>query len=469
MSSALKTARLWPALAFALLALPAFGEGLPAPLAQALKSAGIPPAAVAIHVREVDAARPRLAINDRQPMNPASVMKLVTTFGALEVLGPAHGWKTEAWIAAPIDNGMLAGDLHLKAGGDPRLTFEQLWRLLRQLRAQGIREIRGDLVIDRSGFPVPAHDPGAFDGQPLRAYNTGADALLVNFNALRLTLSPDPEQKAVRVRPELVPDNLDIVNAIRLSASGGNGCAAWRDHVKADVSRRGDRFRLILAGSYGASCGERDWFLSPMPADRFALGAFGQIWRELGGAFAGDVKEGAVPASARLAARVESPPVSEIVRDVNKFSNNVMARHLHLALGGEAGIRRWLEARNLALPGLTIENGAGLSRQDRVTAEGLGDLLALAWKSPLMPEFIASLPIVAVDGTLKKRLNGNGVAGQAHIKGGTLDGVKAIAGYVLDRTGKYQVVVFLVNHPNAASAQGAQDALLQWAYDRGER
>ncbi|MGE5467627.1 MAG: D-alanyl-D-alanine carboxypeptidase/D-alanyl-D-alanine-endopeptidase [Ignavibacteria bacterium] len=451
------------------------GGRLPAPVAEALKAFAIPPAAVAVYVQEVGAAAPRLAINAGRPMNPASVMKLVTTYTALGMLGPAYTWKTEVRADAPVTEGRLAGNLYIRGSGDPKLTFEQFWLLLRQLRAQGIRDIEGDLVLDRSIFQVPA-DEAAFDDQPLRAYNVAPDALLVGFKAIRIGLAPDPAARAVQLAVEPQPANLDVVNRIRL---GNNGCGDWKDALRADLSRHAERFRLVVTGSYSASCGQKNWLLGVMPHDLYVRGVFEQLWSELGGSIKGGVRDGAAPAGARLVASIESPGLAEIVRDINKFSNNVMARQLFLTLGAENGkrparpadaestVREWLAAHGLAFPDLVIENGSGLSRQERVTAESLGRLLQSAWKSPLMPEFVASLPLAAVDGTMKKRFNGNGAAGQMHIKTGTLEGVKSIAGYVLDAKGRNQAVVFIINHPNAQAGQAAQDALLQWVYEGG--
>ena len=229
----------------------------------------------------------------------------------------------------------------------------------------------------------------------------------------------------------------------------------------------------MLTGNYAATCGQKDWLLGVMPHESYVLGVFEQLWRELGGSIKGGVREGAAPPGARLVATIESPGLGEIVRDINKFSNNVMARQLFLTLGlesgkrparpadAEAAVRSWLDGHGLAFPGMVIDNGSGLSRQARLSAEDLGRLLQSAWKSPLMPEFVASLPLAAVDGTMKKRFNGDGAAGQMHIKTGTLDGVKAIAGYVLDRNGRNQSVVFIINHDNAQAGQAAEDALLK--------
>jgi D-alanyl-D-alanine carboxypeptidase/D-alanyl-D-alanine-endopeptidase (penicillin-binding protein 4) len=178
-----------------------FDERLPAPVARALKTAGVPSSAVAVVVQDVDARMPRVSFNAEKPMNPASVMKLVTTYAALELLGPAYTWKTEAYAQGSLSDGVLNGDLHLKGYGDPRLTFENFWLLLRQIRAKGLREIRGDLVLDRGHFAPADHDPARFDGEPLRPYNVGPDALLLNYKAIRLTSRRTPGRKPWRSMP----------------------------------------------------------------------------------------------------------------------------------------------------------------------------------------------------------------------------------------------------------------------------
>jgi D-alanyl-D-alanine carboxypeptidase/D-alanyl-D-alanine-endopeptidase (penicillin-binding protein 4) len=182
---------------------------------------------------------------------------------------------------------------------------------------------------------------------------------------------------------------------------------------------------------------------------------------------------GPVPAEARLLFRHESEPLASLVRDMNKFSNNVMARHVFLALSAERGapgdtaasariVHEWLQSRGLDDRELVIENGSGLSRNERASAAFIGDVLRSAWSSGVMPELASSFPVLAVDGTLKTR-RARIAAGQAHLKGGTLTGVQSVAGYVLDRAGKRWIVVMIVNHPHAQAAQPALDALVEWA------
>lgn len=453
-------------------ATPADAGRLPAAVAAALKAAGIPPSAVGIEVQEVGNAQPRLELNGRQPLNPASLMKLATTLAALETLGPAYTWRTEALAAGPVDsNGVLAGDLYLRGAGDPKLTYDRLWLLLRELRGRGLREIRGDLVLDRSLFALPAHDPAAFDGKPLRPYNVGPDPLLFNFATVHLTLVP--QAGAVRVLADPLPAGFEVVNRLRLVDRPT--CGDWREVLEAKLLSG----QIVLSGDFALICGEKRWHLAGLPNAVLLHGFFARLWQELGGQFAGKWREGPVPAGAVPLAASESPALGEIVRDINKFSNNVMAQQLYLALGTKVGagdtatltpelaetaLRHWLAARGLDFPEFVIDNGAGLSRRARISAASLARLLQAGWASPEMPEYLASLPIAAIDGTLKKKLNGNGAAGRAHLKTGSLEGVRGIAGYLLDRNGRRQVVVFLVNHPKAAEAQPAFDALLEWLW-----
>ncbi len=459
-------------LALGLLTLPALADGLPPNVLGALKAAQIPATNVAVVVQPVDAGKPLVAHNAAQPMNPASVMKLVTTYAALDLLGPAWTWKTTAWTEAAAVDGVLNGNLYIKGSGDPRFSIEHLWGLLRQLRVRGIQHIGGDIMLDRTVFNVPAIDPGAFDDKPMRPYNVGPDGLLINFRALRFTLLPDNGRP--RVLMETPSDGLRVDNQLR---TGEGGCGSnWKDFINVRLIPENNGNRLEFTGTYSPLCGEKPLNLSPLPADAQAGGLIRSLWKELGGTFAGQVRGGSVPAGSKLLAQHESPPLADAVRDINKFSNNVMARQVFLTLGNDGApataersrqrIGDWLNARGLRFAELEIENGSGLSRRERISADSLNRLLLDAWKNPVMPEYIASLPIVGIDGTMKKRLNGSDATGRAHIKTGTLDGVKTAAGYALDAQGRRYVVIFLINHPKAQAGSAAIDALLVWVAQR---
>lgn len=478
-------------------------DPLPPAVSAALKRAAIPEAAIGIHVQQVgnrtgrevdDQARrtarppgatdptryagltagqpPLLVVHGDRALNPASTMKLVTTYAALESLGPAFAWRTTLSSSAPQDGDTLAGDLYLRGSGDPKLVMESVWLMLRQLRGRGIRAIAGDLVLDRTAFEAAPYDPSAFDREPNRPYNVGPDALLVNFKSIALRFIPDDARREVRVFAE--PGLADFTVGPIAYADGP--CGDWRIRAAPDWSRPD---RLAFNGSYPGACGEQVWNVAVLDHARYAGALFRSLWAELGGTLAGTVRDGVVPADARVLAERESPSLAELVRDINKFSNNTMARQLFLAMAAEATrqpanlerarrtIRAFYVGKGLALDDVVVDNGSGLSRIERISATSLAAVLQAAWSSPVMPEFVASLPLVGYDGTMRKRLVTRTVAGQAHVKTGTLADVRAIAGYVLATSGKRYVVVFIVNHANATAAQPAQDALLQWIYENG--
>jgi serine-type D-Ala-D-Ala carboxypeptidase/endopeptidase (penicillin-binding protein 4) len=445
---------------------------LPEPVAQALARAGIPEAAVGVYVHEIG-GEPVLAVGAERSLNPASSMKIVTTYAGLELLGPAYTWNTEALADGLPVQDVLNGNLYLRGAGDPKLTLENFWLLLRKLRALGLREIRGDLVLDRRLFADEAPDPGQFDDQPTRPYNTAPNALLVNFKAVTLQFIPDAATRTVRIIAEPPLPQLQITNNLKVV---DGTCGDWLGRMKIDAQGNADSARLAFSGSYTLDCGERLRSFSVLGHRQYVGALFALLWRELGGSFSGQVRDGVVPPGARALAVNRSPSLSEIVRDVNKYSNNVMSRQLFMALGfNDAGastaaagnaVKQWLALKGLSFPELVLENGSGLSRIERISARNLGTVLLNAWASPVMPELMASLPVAAVDGTMRRRLKSAEIAGQAHIKTGSLSGVRSIAGYVLDAQGNRSVVVFMVNHANAANAQAAMDALLQWVHNR---
>lgn len=458
-------------------AMPAPAQGpLPPQVAQALTAARVPITSIAISVQEAGSARSVLRINDAAALNPASVMKLVTTYAALERLGPAYRWKTEAYLGGPLRDGVLEGDLLLKGGGDPKLNLESFWILLRTLQAKGLREIRGDLVLDRSRFERAAGDPARFDGDAFRPYNVLPDPLLVNFRSLRFTFRAAPDGGSARISVEPRPPALEVVNVLKLSDGPCPEGRAFRDLLLPTFEPV--KQRAIFAGRLPASCGEKDLHVALLEPNDHVGGILRQLWTESGGTWSGRARDGAVPAGAVPFHVHESAALAELVRDVNKLSNNVMARHLYLTLGMEASgapasadksaaaVRDWMRQKGLAAPELVMENGSGLSRMERISAASMAALLQAAWRSSVMPEFMASLPIASLDGTMRRRLKGEGVSGQAHVKTGLLSDARAMAGYVLDRRGRRMVVVALVNHPAAPQAQEALDALLRWTYDR---
>jgi len=449
---------------------------LPQSVAEALAKAGIPEKNIGVFVQDTASNQPLLAIGAERALNPASAMKLVTTYAGLSLLGPAYSWKTEIYSSAPLRNGVLNGNLIIKGYGDPQLTLEDFWLLLNELRQRGLRKIRGDLVLDHNYFEPSTSDPAHFDNDPVRPYNTLPDALLVNFKAVRLEFIPNPGRHALTILVSPPLPQIKVLNHIVLD---NEPCGDWANRLKSTATDNGASAELLINGNYSIACEEQEREYSVLDHPHYVHALFTLLWRELGGTFNGSVRDGKVPPTARLLATHQSRPLAETVRDINKFSNNVMARQLFLTLGATTGegppgtvnsaaqvIQQWLMQKGLVFPELKMENGSGLSRTDQISAKSLATLLLDAFRSPVMPELMASLPIVAVDGTMRKRLLGTPVAGQAHIKTGLLEDARSVAGYLLDTHGHRLVVVFLVNDPKADDAQSAQDALLEWLYAR---
>jgi len=457
---------------------------LPSAARAALTQAKVPPEALAVLIAEVQShnAAPRLAWRADAAVNPASVMKLVTTHAALDLLGPAFAWETPVYLDAVPQAGHLRGNVYIQGRGDPKLVVERLWLLLRRLRAQGIATIEGDIVLDRTAFQIMARDAALFDGEPWRPYNVAPDALLLNFNAVVMEFVPDVAAGIARVQytPPLarmqLPASVPLWTA---NTAQGKVCGDWRAGLQANFA---EPARIRFDGKYPLACGSRQWAAALAQPRSFAARAVEGMWRTLGGQLLGQVREGTTPTGLQPIFSSTSPTLLEVVRDINKHSNNVMAQQVFLTLGLENGGTGSLEAaRNVVVQWwqqrvgtdvpLVIENGSGLSRQARLTASGLARMLQRAWNSPVMPELLASLPISGVDGTLRRsqsrvaRGRGKTGAAAAHLKTGTLRDVTAMAGYVHAASGKRYVLVAIINHANAAAARPALEALVDWTAD----
>lgn len=429
---------------------------LPAPIARAFLANRVPVSGVSIYIESLADGAPVLAHLPDVPRNPASAMKLLPTLAALETLGPAYTWKTQAYSAAPLKNGRLAGDLYLKGYGDPYLVTENFWSLLQGLRRAGVKEIAGDLVLDLS-FLKPNPSDESFDGEDLRAYNANPSALLLNFQSVKLRFVPDA--RALNVYPEPAPHHLRVDNRVRLVKGP---CRGWSRDLRLQVVERPDGDVVRLGGRYPSACGEREMFRVVSKLPRYVHGVFKAAWEEQGGRFLGEVREAVLPENARLLYQVESRPLAEIVRGINKFSNNVMTRQLVLTLGAErfappgtvenglAAVRQWLAAGGESFPELVLENGAGLSRNERISTRHLVGILKRGYRSPYMPEYLASLPV-------------------AGAKTGSLDNVRSLAGYLRDSSGRL-LAVAIVHNDESAERDGAwrlQEAILEWAYSMG--
>ncbi len=429
----------------------------------------MPPHALALVIQEVGQSPSLLRWRADEAVNPASLMKLLTTYAALDALGPTWAWATPVWLRGPVSpKGVLQGDLVIKGSGDPKLSTERVWSLLRRVQHFGVREIQGDIVLDRTAFNLPSSDPAAFDGEPLRPYNVSADALLLNFKAVSIQFTPDPSAGVAHISLDPALAGVQFPSRVPL---GKGACEDWRAALRADFSQPE---RISVAGQFPQACGERSWPVALPEPDRFAERMLTAAWQGLGGQLGGSVRDGRAPESPP-SFELQSAPLAEVVRDINKFSNNVMAQQLFLTLAqsqvgagspdrAQAFLAQWAREKfGSSANSLVVANGSGLSRENRLSAQMLADLLQSAWASPVMAELMSSLPISGLDGTLKRF---SAAPGRAHLKTGSLKDVSGVAGYVLGNNGKRYVVVAIINHPNANAARLALELSARWAAER---
>ena len=461
---------------FLFLSIPAAGNSeLPASVRHVLDIRQVPADSLSVYVADVETGDVVLDWLADEPRNPASTMKLLTTLVALDQLGPTYRWKTEIYALGDIKDGRLEGDLLIKGYGDPFLVTERVWQLVRRIRMEGIDEISGDLLIDDSWFDVGDHDPGEFDGQPLRAYNVGPNALLMNFKVVRYWFEPDGSKVKVRLDPEL--DNLSIDN--RLGVRQGY-CGGYQRGVAVTMNETNDE--VTFSGRFPSGCRRYAMDRTVLSHNEYVFGLFSHLWRESGGKFEGGWKNTILDddddEELEPLVSFSSRPLQEMITRVNKHSNNVMARQVLYTIaaetngppgtesGGRAVIADWLARNDLEPCALALENGAGLSRESRICASAMAAMLRFAWQQPYMPEYLASMSLTGLDGTLRRRFRDSELVGMAHLKTGSLDHVAAIGGYLQSRSGRRFVVVALQNYEDIHRGYGdeVQEALLRWLY-----
>jgi len=467
-------------LAFLLLfAVPASAE-IPAAVLERLRAAGLPDDSLAFTVQRAGGGM--VAEHDaRRPMQPASTLKLLTSIVALETLGPAHRGTSELLAAGEIRRGVLHGDLVLRGAGDVDLDAAALERMLQVARLSGIRDIRGDFVLDRSFFSPPRTDAGLppFDESPEFRYNFIPDALSLGMNLVHLEIVSDDRAVRAALSPPL--DRVSVVPEFTLV---DRVCDDWEDGwTIPEVTReRSGAFLVRLRGEFPRDC-HASTDINVLDRVDFAARLFVSAWRRIGGTFRGTVRDGTAPADARSLARHRSRALNEVMADILKRSDNPVTRIEYLMIGAtsasdpdlptaqraERVVRGWLARNGIDETGLVLENGSGLSRRERIAPATLAGVIQAALKSDWSLEFLASLPIAAVDGGLRKRLSEPATAGRARLKTGTLRDASALAGLVKDSRGESYVLVAMVNAEAAtgAVARPVLDSLVEWVAARG--
>ena len=480
------------------LGLPAAHAQLPDSVSVLLRSANIPEDAIGAIVLRGNTVV--MSHGAERSMQPASTMKIVTTAVGLEQLGPTFRGRTELRTSADVINGVLKGDLILRGGADTDFNADVLAHMLQTLRNQGIHTIKGDLILDRQLFQPARPDIGAppFDESAEFRYNVIPDALLLNTNMLDIELSSTTQQLKLLMLPEL--DNVTISSDMQLVK--GN-CARWEDGWRPPEYVRGPngRLQVILHGTFPQNC-KKATSINVLDRNDYADKLFRTTWKRLGGTISGSVREAAAtglpptaePVGTRMLADHVARALPEVLRDINKSSDNTLARTLFLSIGSLQGdgwlgsrpaamtapedtatrsrrvIQEWMQRHNINTENMLIDNGSGLSRTGRIAPAQLAGVLQAMQQSVWGPEFQSSLPIVALDGTMRKRLLGSPAAARARIKTGTLKNVVAIAGYVPDANNQQCVVVAMINSDLVGNGNGraAVDALIEWVARRSD-
>lgn len=442
-----------------------------------------PADAYTLLVQEVGNPTPLLAVNTDMPMNPASTIKTLSTLAGLEMLGPDYRWETEIHALGAVTDGTLHGDLLIRGGADPFLVEEHVRSMLKVLQRRGVQRISGDLILDNSLFDASVRAGSPVDNQSGRAYNVLPQALLFNFQVVNFYFYPHDNGRNVIIRSDPMLPNLSIDNRLQLRDAA---CTGFQRGISFSEDKTSNT--VTFSGQHPASCGEYSMTRAVLDAAQYNYGLFSALWRELGGEFDGQLREGALGAmpghpetNADAATPLvvwQSPPLADVIKSINKYSNNMMTRQLLLTLGlqssgepanidnGVEAVRAYLTRVGINDDKLVMANGSGLSRDTRLTADLLGAVLQRGFQIPTMPEFVASLPLAGLDGTMQDRLTTGDGAGSSHVKTGSLNDVAGIAGYVHAQSGKHYIVVALVNHAQAHTGPGQElgDALLRWVW-----
>lgn len=445
---------------------------------QQLQHADLPPDALAFVAYPLDAPDKKISYQAEKAMQPASTMKLITSIVALEQLGPGFRGKTQL-LSYETAQEKMTQPLVLKGLGDMDFTLQELWYLLQQAYDQGIRQVPA-IEIDRSWFNPTRLELTTlpFDETPREYYNLLPDALFLQRNMLGIRLQSGSTGVTGQLYPavqglELVTSEVNLTQA---------SCDSWYPHPQQLAFRRQpDRVQLVLQGDFPENCQKRDYLQLINRVD-FSRLLIQQLWQQISGQVSVTVIEQSAPKASVLLAEHHSRTLAEVLRDINKSSDNAITRQLYLSLGAQQGattkltaqlseaqIRNFISSLALDHSTLTLENGSGLSRTERISPDLMAALLQHAYRAEYQAELVSSMPLAGVDGTLKRRLTQPQTQGKARLKTGTLRNVVALAGFVTDQSGQIWVVAAFVNHAKAGRGRPVLDHLIEQLTQQGHK
>ena len=480
-------------------------SSIPIGVEQAIKRSGIPKDSISIAVSAIpSAANPKpgsrqiLNWRDEVAMNPASTIKLLTTLVALDILGPKYRWKTELFTDGAIKNGTLKGNIYFVGHGDPKWIPEELDRLTKQLRDLGIQRIDGNLIFDRSAYAKQVMEEVTIDGETLRAYNVAPDPLLYAFRTLSFEINPNKTGQGSQISytPKLA--RFTIQNDISMRPTP---CDGTRRNLRLEIipnpteiassqlkNKSAIQWKAVFSGELSQKCREITFNAVKFDPDTFLTLGFTAAWEDAGGLWVRPPsgQAGSVPVYARPLLSFEGLSLLDATEDINKLSNNVMARQVFLTLALEkvgkpadiesakGVVQAWLNQRGLDFPELVIENGSGLSRNEAISARHLNSLLISAQNLPIAEAFANTLPAAGSEGTMRHRLITQlrkflhlKKKPEARIKTGSLNHVRTISGYVFSKSGRIYAVTSFINDPKANRGQEVHDQLLTWLLEDG--
>jgi len=446
---------------------------LPQAIEGFIKKSTIPKKDISIYIKEVgNDGHILVSHNARTARTPASVIKVLSTYASILKLGFDYRFPTKFYVTGTVRNGVLQGDLIVKGFGDPTLNAKDVDKIVTQIRAKGIRQITGHIVIDRSFFRVGTKDSSGFDEHPYSPYNAMPDAMM--YNERISTVCVKPKQNDVTKKG--ADGSYTVINKLKTVNKPCRGRYSWPG-VRIDKSKAMPT--VMLQGKISVRCGQKNIcqvITKPYLSFYYALK---DKLKKAGVKVNGNMRLRKVPQQARLLFTHYSRSLEKIVSKTAKKSNNLYARHLLLTLGahvygapatldkGRRAVKNILKEHHaLQTDILQIDNGCGLSRKAKLTAKLLADMLDNAYEN-YGQRWMNTLSIAGVDGTIKKRFRGTVVKNRAWMKTGTLKRTKNISGYVKNASGKLYEVVILV-HSNRGNwrASELQNQIIKWLGSR---
>lgn len=394
-----------------------------------------------------------LDINGKQVMIPASISKVATASAVLATFPPGHKFKTQLWSSAKVVDGVLKGDLYLKGGGDPSFVSENMWFLVNALLRTDLKKIEGDIVVDDSLFDKMRYDISRQKERVDRAYDAPVGAMSFNWNSVNIFVRPGDVGGPAKVFVDPENDYIRLSNRAKTTAGAENKLLADR---KDDPKFAGDL--LSVGGSIGRANKEIVVFKNITQPDIWAGYNLKAFLGQRGISVSGKIRNGIVPANSDMFAESESKAIEQVVADMNKFSNNYVAEMLTKNMGtlkktkdvtladGVVVINEHMQALGIPADQYKLDSPSGLTRDNRMSSFAMWKVLQhLRNDFRVQPEFLTSLPIAGIDGTLKKRMKNGPGERWVRAKTGYINNVVSLAGYAGLENGKVITFSFVFN------------------------